>query len=124
MRRLLLLAVLSPVVGCLAAPPDKLWVDQRTGVRAIPDPARRADQLAAVCESAAQAGDASAVKLILKDFADDPRHDDLAGRCAGHLASHSHRAGRAVADTINDDGKRKVARDKVEATEEIEKAKS
>lgn len=122
MRRLLLLAVLSPAVGCLAAPPDKLWVDQRNGVRAIPDPARRADMLAAVCESAAQAGDAAAVKMILRDFDDDLRHDDLAGRCAGHLASHSRRAGRAVADRITDDAKRKVARDKVEATEEVEKA--
>ncbi len=122
--RLLLLAVILSAVGCLAAPPDKLWVDQRKGVRAIPDPVRRADMLAAVCESAANAGDGAAVKMILKDFADDPRHDDLAGRCAVHLASHSHRAGRAVADTITDDGKRKVARDKVEATEEVEKAKS
>ena len=104
--------------GCLSArPPDQLWVDQRAGLMAVPDPARRATMLCAVTESAAAAGDAAAVKMLLADLADDPRHDDLAVRCAAAVAAKNKHDGRRVAALVRDADKRQVALDKVNAVE-------
>jgi hypothetical protein len=110
------------LVGCLGKLPEKIWMDQYKGLAQLPNPEQRMNVLAQITESAAYAGDAAAVKRFLKDFRDDPRHDDLAARCAKHLANKELADGEKIADLIVNDNQRNATlfeiRPKKEAAEE------
>jgi hypothetical protein len=95
-------------VGCLGKMPEKIWMDQYKGLSQLPDPNTRLNVLAQITESAAYAGDAAAVKRFLKDFREDPRHDDLAARCAKHLAGQKLADGEEIADLIFDKTRREA----------------
>lgn len=116
-------ARLTPIVlvlagGCLAAPPDPLWLQQRQAVTGIPDMTQRALALRRVCESAAQGGDASAVRLMLADLEDDDQHDELARRCAVALAATDKSDARRIARLVADRDLREKAVAEVDAVKE------
>lgn len=104
--------------GCLAAPPDPVWLQQRKSVTAIPDMTQRAQALRQICESAASQGDASAVRLMLGDLEDDPHHDELAKRCALAIASRDKADGRRIARMVEDRDLRAKAVEAVDALKE------
>ena len=87
MRYACLVVLAAALPGCafFAPLPKQIWLDQYKGVAQLPDSNVRLNALANVTESAAYDGDAAAVKRFLKDFRGDPRHDDLAAKCAAHL---------------------------------------
>ena len=115
--RLMPLIVLL-ATGCLAAPPDAVWLQQRKSVTAIPDMNQRAQALRQICESAASQGDASAVRLMLGDLEDDPNHDELAKRCAVAIASKDKDDGRRIARMVSDRDLRAKAVAEVDAVKE------
>ena len=117
MRESLLVCVLFVLAGC-ATPPDRMWVEQRKGIQAIPNPDTRLNALANVAESAAYAGDASAVKLLLKDLENDPRHDQVADRCATQIANKSPADGVRIAKLIHDPAKQKETLTRLETKKE------
>ena len=115
-RLLPLLTILA--AGCLAAPPDQVWLQQRKSVAAIPDINQRAQALRQICQTAASAGDASAVRLMLGDLEADPRHDELAAKCAVALAGKDKDAARRIAKLVVDRGMREKAVGDVEAVKD------
>ena len=104
--------------GCLAAPPDSVWLQQRKSVTAIPDVTQRAQALRQICESAASQGDASAVRLMLGDLENDPQHDELAKRCALAIASKDKADGRRIARMVEDRDLRAKAVEAVDAVKD------
>ena len=117
MRGSLLVFALLLLAGCVT-PPDQMWVEQRKGIQAIPNPDTRLNALANVAESAAYAGDASAVKMLLKDLENDPRHDQVADRCATQIANKTPADGVRIAKLIKDPGKQKEALTRLESKQE------
>jgi len=100
------------VTGC--ATPNGAWEPQLRAARSIGDPRQRADALAAAAEAAGSVGDVATVKSALGDLADDPRHDDVAERCAIQLGNAAYwSAARETALLIRDEGRRKAALVKV-----------
>jgi hypothetical protein len=94
-----------------------MWVEQYRGLRNIPDATMARNMLANLCESAAYAGDAGAVLMILRDLEDEPqRHDELAARCVGHLARQDLSGAELVLDRIEDEGLRAGAAAKLKPT--------
>ena len=108
MRYAWLALIAASMSGCafFAPLPKKIWLDQYTGLAQLPDPGTRLNVLAQVTESAAYDGDAAAVKRFLKDFRGDPRHDDLAAKCAQRLAGKDMGDAEAVAGLIDDPARR------------------
>ena len=108
MRAVLLALIAASCSGCafFAPLPKKIWLDQYNGLAQLPDPGTRLNVLAQVTESAAYDGDAAAVKRFLKDFRGDPRHDDLAAKCAQRLAGKDMADAEAVANLIDDPARR------------------
>lgn len=108
MRAVLLALIAASISGCafFAPLPKKIWLDQYNGLAQLPDPGTRLNVLAQVTESAAYDGDAAAVKRFLKDFRGDPRHDDLAAKCAQRLVGKSLADAEAVAGLIDDPARR------------------
>ena len=114
--RLTCLALLAvSVSGCafFAPLPKQIWLDQYQGLSKLPDGTTRLNVLAQVTASAAYDGDAAAVKRFLKDFRGDPRHDDLAAKCAAQLAGKDMAGAEAVAESIEDPARRAEALDKL-----------
>ena len=103
---LALIAATFPGCAFFAPLPKKIWLDQYNGLAQLPDPGTRLNVLAQVTESAAYDGDAAAVKRFLKDFRGDPRHDDLAAKCAVQLAGKDMADAEAVAGLIDDPARR------------------
>ena len=108
MRTVLLALIAASISGCafFAPLPKKIWLDQYAGLAQLPDPGTRLNVLAQVTESAAYDGDTAAVKRFLKDFRGDPRHDDLAAKCAQRLVGKSLADAEAVAGLIDDPARR------------------
>ncbi len=108
MRTVLLALIAASISGCafFAPLPKKIWLDQYNGLAQLPDPGTRLNVLSQVTESAAYDGDAAAVKRFLKDFRGDPRHDDLAAKCAQRLVGKSLPDAEAVAGLIDDPARR------------------
>lgn len=98
-------------------------MDQYRGLAQLPDPSTRMNVLANITESAAFSGDAAAVKRFLKDFEKDPRHDDLAARCAGHLSAQNGEDAVMVANLIEDKQRRTSVLADVSPKKEEPKAK-
>ena len=108
MRTVLLALIAASISGCafFAPLPKKIWLDQYNGLAQLPDPGTRLNVLSQVTESAAYDGDTAAVKRFLKDFRGDPRHDDLAAKCAQRLVGKSLPDAEAVAGLIDDPARR------------------
>ncbi len=114
--RVTLVALLAVTVsGCafFAPLPKQIWLDQYHGLSKLPDGATRLNVLAQVTASAAYDGDTAAVKRFLKDFRGDPRHDDLAAKCATQLAAKDMAGAESVAASIEDPARRAEALDKL-----------
>ena len=110
---LALLAVSASGCAFFAPLPKQFWLDQYHGLSKLPDGNTRLTVLAQVTASAAYDGDAAAVKRFLKDFRGDPRHDDLAAKCAVQLAEKDVADGVSVAKTIEDPERRAETLDKL-----------
>ena len=108
-----LLAFTVPGCAFFAPLPKQIWLDQYHGLSKLPDGNTRLSVLAQVTASAAYDGDAAAVKRFLKDFRGDPRHDDLAAKCATQLAGKDLAGAEAVAGSIEDPARRAEALDKL-----------
>jgi len=108
MRVTFLVLLAASVSGCafFAPLPKQIWLDQYRGLSNLPDGNARLTALAQVTTSAAYDGDTAAVKRFLKDFRGDPRHDDLAARCAAQLAEKDAAGATEVAESIEDTGRR------------------
>lgn len=110
--RLMLAALLALTTsGCafFAPLPKQIWLDQYHGLSKLPDGTTRLNVLAQVTASAAYDGDTAAVKRFLKDFRGDPRHDDLAAKCATQLADKDMAGAEAVSGSIEDPDRRAEA---------------
>ena len=106
----LLLAIV--VTGC--ATHNGAWEPQLRQARSISDPKQRADAMVTVAEAAGSVGDLETVTRALGDLANDPRHDDVAERCAIQLGNAGcWSAAKTTAMSIKDEGRRKAALAKV-----------
>ena len=110
---LALLAVSASGCAFFAPLPKQIWLDQYRGLSQLPDGNARLTALAQVTTSAAYDGDAAAVKRFLKDFRGDPRHDDLAAKCAIQLAEKDMADAESVANLIESPGRRSETLDKL-----------
>ena len=117
MRTVLLALIAASISGCafFAPLPKKIWLDQYNGLAQLPDPGTRLNVLSQVTESAAYDGDTAAVKRFLKDFRGDPRHDDLAAKCAVQLAEKDVGDAESVANLIDDANRRAETLEKLRA---------
>jgi len=100
------------MAGCVAR--NGIWEPQLRLARSIDNPIQRAEAVATATEAAASIGDLATVKSGLRDLTDDPRHDEVAERCAIQLGNGAHWfAAIEVARLIKDDTRRKAALIKV-----------
>ncbi len=117
MRVACLALLAASVSGCafFAPLPKQIWLDQYRGLSKLPDGTTRLNVLAQVTASAAYDGDTAAVRRFLKDFRGDPRHDDLAAKCAVQLAGKDAAGAVAVAESIESPERRAEALAKLAA---------
>ena len=115
---LALLAVSASGCAFFAPLPKQIWLDQYHGLSKLPDGNARLTALAQVTTSAAYDGDAAAVKRFLKDFRGDPRHDDLAAKCAIQLAEKDMGDAELVANLIENPARRSETLNKLRSKPE------
>ena len=115
---LALLAVSASGCAFFAPLPKQIWLDQYQGLSKLPDGNARLTALAQVTTSAAYDGDAAAVKRFLKDFRGDPRHDDLAAKCAIQLAEKDMGDAELVANLIENPARRSETLNKLRSKPE------
>ncbi len=115
---LALLAVSASGCAFFAPLPKQIWLDQYHGLSKLPDGNARLTALAQVTTSAAYDGDAAAVKRFLKDFRGDPRHDDLAAKCAVQLAEKDMGDAESVANLIENPARRSETLNKLRSKPE------